>query len=79
MRLLSGTNDRNPLFQVGLKERIQLVEGDQVHPIIEVHMARAGNDDQFLRFGGQLVGVLAELDGVSLFAGDEQQGVTCPR
>lgn len=47
--------------------------GNQVHAVVQIDMPRAGNPGQFLRFGGTMVGLLAELSGVRLIASDEQQ------
>ena len=52
--------------EVALEERRELVERDQVDPVVQVDVARARNDDQLLRLGGAPVGVLAELAGVRL-------------
>src|SRR3954454_4594498 len=46
------------------EEGRELVEGDQGHAVVEVDVARALNQEQFLRLGGPLVRVLAELLGV---------------
>ena len=43
------------------KEGRELVERDQVHAVVEIDMSRVRNDEQFLRLGGELVSVLAEL------------------
>jgi hypothetical protein len=39
----------------------ELVKGDVVQSVVQINMPRARNDVEFLRFGRQLVGVLAEL------------------
>jgi MmyB-like transcription regulator ligand binding domain len=58
--------------QVVLEEGGQCVEGDEVHAVVEVDVAGTGNEHQLLGFGGELVGLLAELAGVRLVTGDEQ-------
>src|SRR4051794_38135126 len=60
------------LLQVVTEEGRDLVEGDQVHPVVEIDMARTRNQQQFLGLGGTLVRVLAELPGMRLVARDEQ-------
>ena len=60
------------LFQILGEEGRELVERNQVHPVVEVDVARAGNDEQFLRLAGELVGLLAELSGMRVVARDEQ-------
>src|SRR3954452_22221689 len=60
--------------QVCLEESGQRVEGDQVHPVVEFAVAGTGNDLQLLWFGGELVGLFADLAGMGLVAGDEQHG-----
>src|SRR5687767_12345866 len=59
------------LFQMFAEEGRELVEGDQVHAVIEVHMPGAPNNKQFLGLGGTLVRILAELLGMRLVARDE--------
>src|SRR5215213_7868526 len=61
-------------FQIRFEERLQLVEGDQLHPVVEIDVAGPRDDEQFLRFGGPLVGVFAELPGMCLVARDEEHG-----
>src|SRR5215218_710030 len=39
-------------FQIRFEESLQLVEGDQLDPVVQVDVARPRNDNQFLRFGG---------------------------
>jgi hypothetical protein len=46
--------------QVGLEEGGQRVEGDEVGSVVEVDVTGAGNGDQLLGFGGELVGLFAE-------------------
>ena len=55
-----------PLFQILAKERRQLVERNEAHAIVEVHVASALNDQQFLGFGSPLVGIFTELPGILL-------------
>ena len=55
------------------EKRRQLVERDELHAVIEVDVAGVRDDDQFLRLAGELVGVFAELEGMGLIAGDEEQ------
>ena len=62
------------LLQVFRKEVGELAEGDKACPVIQIHMPGSGDDIQFLRFRREPVRVFAELDGVRLFARDEQHG-----
>src|SRR4051794_10585449 len=48
------------LLQVVAKEGRELVEGDEVHPVVQVHVASTLNKQQFLGPGGTLVRVLAD-------------------
>ena len=61
-----------PLFQILAKERRQLVERNEAHAIVEVHVASALNDQQFLGFGSPLVGIFTELPGMRCFTRDEE-------
>lgn len=36
------------LFQVRAKELFDFVEGNHVHPVVQVHMAGTGDNEQFL-------------------------------
>jgi hypothetical protein len=60
------------LAEIASEEVAQLAEGDEVHPVIEIHVTGPRDDDQFLGFGRPLIGVLAELDGMGLLTGDEE-------
>ena len=62
------------LLQIFRKEVGELAEGDKACPVIQIHMPGSGDDIQFLRFRREPVRVFAELDGVRLFARDEQHG-----
>ena len=62
------------LLQVFRKEVGEFAEGDKACPVIQIHMPGSGDDIQFLRFRREPVRVFAELDGVRLFARDEQHG-----
>ncbi|WP_370887369.1 hypothetical protein [Caballeronia sp. RCC_10] len=48
------------LLQIDLEELSQLRERNQIDAIIQVAVACAGYDDQFLGLTGALVGVFAE-------------------
>src|SRR3954466_5617741 len=61
------------LLQIDGEELRQSVEGDEVHAVVKVDVPRVRDDEQLLRLGGELVGVLAELDGMCLLARDEHQ------
>src|SRR5438477_11248576 len=52
----------------------ELVKRDQLHPVVEVNVARVGNDDELLWLIGKLVSLFAELSGMSIFTGDEEHG-----
>ena len=58
----------------GLEEGVEVVEGDEVGAVVEVDVVGAGDDEEALGFGGAAVGVFAELAGVGLGAGDEEDG-----
>jgi hypothetical protein len=45
-----------PLFEILAEERCQLVERNEAHAVVKVHVAGAGNNQQFLGFGSPLVG-----------------------
>jgi hypothetical protein len=47
------------------EKNCELVKGNAVHPVVQIHMSGTRNDREFLRFGRQPVGVFAELAGVS--------------
>lgn len=52
-----------------------LVERDLVEVVVEVHMAGAGDDEEFLVVASELLeGVFAEVAGMGLFAVDEEDG-----
>src|SRR5919205_2216302 len=61
-------------FQIRFEESLQLVEGDQLHPVVEIDVPGPRDDDKLLRLGGPPVGVFAELPGVRLVARDEEHG-----
>ena len=46
-----------PLFEILAEELCQLVERNEAHAIVKVHVAGAGNNQQFLGFGSPLVGL----------------------
>src|SRR5687768_5633238 len=52
--------------QVGPEERGQRVEGNEVDPVVQVDVPGPGNEHQLLGFGGEPIGVLAELARMSL-------------
>src|SRR5215207_335605 len=56
------------------EEALQLVERDQVHTIIQIYVPSVRHDVELLRLGGELVGILAELAGMSLVTRNEQHG-----
>lgn len=58
--------------EVVLEERGQLVEGDEIDAVIEIHVTGAGNDHQFLGLAGKPVALFAELPGMCLLARDEE-------
>ena len=58
------------------EESFHLVERDNIQPIVQISMACAGDNHQFLVVAfQQLVGILAEITGVCLFAMDDEHGV----
>src|SRR3954447_24592209 len=72
--LLMASPSPPPLsLQVLSEEGRQLIERDKVHAVVEVDVPGVRDDEQFLRLGGELVGVFAELDGMGLLARDEEQ------
>ena len=52
----------------------ELVERDKLHPVVEVNVAGAGNDDQFLWLTGKPVSLFTELSGMSVLTRDEKHG-----
>src|SRR3954449_2855175 len=58
--------------QIVLEERSQLVEWDQVHPVVEIDMSGARDDHKFLWLTGKPVGLFAELPAMRVPASDEQ-------
>lgn len=63
------------LFQMFHIECHDLVERNLVEVVVEVHMAGAGDDEEFLVVAGELLeGVFAEVAGMGLFAVDEKDG-----
>src|SRR4051794_23191524 len=58
--------------QIVLEERSQLVEWDQVHPVIEIDMSGARDDQEFLGLTGKPVGLFAELPAMRNLPRDEQ-------
>src|SRR5215208_50941 len=54
------------------EERLELVERDQAHSIVEIDVPSTGYADDLFGLGGTLVRVLAELVRVSLIARDEE-------
>ena len=66
---------RNVLFQIFLKERFQLLKWDHVHPIVNVGVVCAGDNEQFLIIAGQLaVRCLTEIAGVHFLSVYQQHG-----
>lgn len=62
------------LLQVFTEKIRQFVKRDHIHPVVQVHMPGPGHPVKLLRLGGALVGVFAELPGMSFLPGDEKQG-----
>ena len=56
------------------EEGRQLVERDKLNLVVKIHVARAGNAVEFLRFGRELVCVFAEIPRISLLTSDELDG-----
>jgi hypothetical protein len=59
------------------EERLKPSNGNDVRLVIEVHMIGAADDHEFLRFRHCLVGVFAEVAGVRVLAGDQQDRARC--
>lgn len=55
---------RITLFQILGKEGCELIKGNKIHPVVQIHMTSAQNNVEFFRLGRQLVGVFAELSGM---------------
>ena len=55
------------------EERIELVERDELHAIVEVDVARAGDDEESLRFTCQPERLFTEFARVRGVTRDEQQ------
>ena len=62
------------LGQMLVEERVQLVPGDELDPVIQVDVPGTWHDQQFLGLGRPPVGVFTELARVRLLARDEQHG-----
>src|SRR4051794_23261795 len=58
--------------QMLTKEACQLIEGNEVHAVVEVDVTGCLDPNQLLRFGSALVGVFAEFLRMRLISGDEQ-------
>lgn len=65
------------LVQVVVVERGDRVERDEVGVVVEVDVTGSGDDDEFLGAGCLGVDVVAEVAGVGVLAGDEQDGAWC--
>lgn len=48
------------------KKGCELVKGDKIHAVVKIHMTCARDHIEFLRFSRKLVGVFAELSGMSV-------------
>ena len=58
-----------------MKNDLGPVERNEIHSVIEIHVAGAGNKDKFLWLGRPLVGIFAEFPGVSMVAADEEHRI----
>src|SRR5882724_11170016 len=62
------------LFQMLGEKGRELVEGDKLHPVVEVNVTGVGDDDQFLWLTGKPVSLFTELSGMSGLTRDEKHG-----
>ena len=63
----------NVLLQIGVEEHYHLVPGDDIHPVVQIHMAGVGNNHQFLIVSREFFeGIFAEIAGMGLFTVDNQ-------
>ena len=65
--------ERREVSEVGFEKGLDPVEGDDVHPVVQVRMRGPGHDHQFLVVTAELLeGILAEVAGMGLFPVDQQ-------
>src|ERR1051326_2402865 len=50
----------------------KLLERDELHPVVEIHMTGAGDDEEFLWLTGKAVSLFAELSRVGELTCDEK-------
>lgn len=54
------------------EELVDPVERDPVHAVVQIHVIGPFNDQRLRGFSSRLVRILAEIAGVSVLAGDQQ-------
>src|SRR5882724_1343117 len=62
------------LFQMLGEKGRELVEGDKLHPVVEVNVTGVGDDEEFLWLTGKPVSLFTELSGVGGLTRDEKHG-----
>src|SRR6516165_8885967 len=67
-----AARDRLVVLQVVPEELGQFIERDEVHPVVQIHVAGTRDNDQFFGLAGQPVSLFAELSGMGVLTRDEQ-------
>lgn len=65
---------RIALFQMLSEKGREFVPRNEVHPVVEIDVARTGNDVKLFRFRRFPEGVLAEDARMRMLSGNEQHG-----
>ena len=61
------------LLQIGVEEGDHFVPGDDIHPVVQIHMAGVGNNHQFLIVSREFFeGIFAEIAGMGFFSMDKK-------
>ena len=62
------------ILQIPPEETAKSVKGDELHTVVEVHMASTRDPYQFLWLGSTIISILAEFARMGLIARDKEQG-----